>query len=236
MSKEINQVEIKEVKRSQINFAPYNPKKHTSDAIKKQLKNLQNIGYLGGIVWDETTGNIVSGHKRVMAFDLHYKYDGTTNTDYSINVGVVKMDEKTEKEQNIYMDARSTNTEQDLDLIYSILPEIDYKNAGLTNEDIQFIGADFNMDKIGIDYISNDFEELNASVKDQKEQQKQVVKDIKRKIAHKASEKAKNITSYVVINFDNFQNKSAFMQRFEFDKNEQFINGELFSEMIERVD
>jgi len=232
MSKEINQIEVVEIKRSQINFAPYNPKKHTSEAIKKQLKNLLRVGYLGGVVWNETTGNIVSGHKRVMAFDLHYKYDGTAEKDYTIKIGRVEMDEKTEKEQNIYMDARSTNTEQDLDLIHDLLSDIDYKNAGLTDEDIQFIGADFNFGNSEVEDISNAFDELNVPL----QEKKQAVKEMKKQIRDNADEKAKNLISYVVLNFDDFKTKQAFMQRFGFEKNEQFIKNELFSEMIERVE
>jgi hypothetical protein len=53
--------------------------------------------------------------------------------------------------------------------------------------------------------------------------------------ANQASEKAKDITSYIVLNFDSYENKSAFMRRFGFDRKEQFIKGELFSEMIERI-
>lgn len=40
----------------------------------------------------------------------------------------------------------------------------------------------------------------------------------------------------LVLSFDSFKNKSAFMRRFEFDVHQKFIKGEVFGEMIERID
>lgn len=36
------------IKRSQINFAPYNPRKEDPEVIKKLKKNFKTVGYLGG--------------------------------------------------------------------------------------------------------------------------------------------------------------------------------------------
>lgn len=41
------------IKRSQINFAPYNPRKEDPEVIKKLKKNFKTVGYLGGIVWNQ---------------------------------------------------------------------------------------------------------------------------------------------------------------------------------------
>jgi len=236
--KEIKQVEIQIIKRSQIKFAPYNPKKHTDEAVKQQLRNLKKVGYLGGIVWNETTGNLVSGHKRVMAFDLYYKYNGSSETDYDIKAGVVQMDEKTEKEQNIYMDSVSTNTAQDIDLLAELIPQIDYKNAGLTESDLDIIGIDYifqtKEEKDIVSELNNLMEETKEEKPD-KEIRKQQVKDMKKEIMDKANEKVQDMESYVMISFDTFKSKAAFMQRFGYDKREKYIKGEIFSNMIERV-
>ena len=86
------------IKRSQINLNPLNPKRHTEEAIKQQKKNLQKIGFLGGIVWNKLSGNLIDGHRRVYAMDLLYKYDGSKEADYDIKVEVCELNEKTEKE------------------------------------------------------------------------------------------------------------------------------------------
>lgn len=238
--KEIKQSETVVIKRSQINFAPYNPKKHSKEDVQKQLRNFERVGFLGGIVWNETTGNLVSGHKRVMALDLNHKYDGTPETDYEIKVEKVFLDEKAEKEQNIYMDARATNTRQDYDLLAELIPDIDYKNAGLTDEDLQLIGIDFSMQTDTEKEMESDLEELYQPVKEEKgrtkEEKRMDIKAKKEASNEKIGTEADNLNSYVVINFDSYREKSAFMLRFGFDPLEKFIVGNLFSDMIERVE
>ena len=91
-----------------MNLNPINPKRHSDEKVKLQKKNLQKVGFLGGIVWNEVTGNLVSGHQRISVIDEVNKYNPDTRTnDYLIRVEVVHMDEKTEKEQNIFMNNRS---------------------------------------------------------------------------------------------------------------------------------
>src|ERR1035437_1782485 len=170
---QIVQSETVIIKRSQIHFAAYNPKRHTEDGIKTQLKNFKTIGFLGGIVWNETTGNLVAGHKRIMAMDLFYGNTEETPVDYDVKVEKVKLDLKAEKEQNIFMDARSTNTQQDYDLLALILPDIDYKLAGLTADELNLISIESPMmditpkTDIQADYkeIGKDFEQKKADVK-----------------------------------------------------------------------
>lgn len=99
----ITQPESREIQRSDINFANYNPRKITQEARKNLKANLKRVGLLGGIVWNEVTGNLVSGHQRISVIDEVNKYNPDTRTnDYLIRVEVVHMDEKTEKEQNIF--------------------------------------------------------------------------------------------------------------------------------------
>ena len=65
----MKQSEIKIINRSQINLNPINPKRHTDEQIKQQKKNLKKVGFLGGIVWNKNTGNLVDGHRRIQALD-----------------------------------------------------------------------------------------------------------------------------------------------------------------------
>ena len=111
--KELKQSETRIIKRSQINLNPINPKRHSDERIRLQKKNLQKVGFLGGIVWNELSGNLIDGHRRIKAMDMYYKYDGTSDTDYKVKVEVVNLDEKKEKEQLTYMAVG--NTKPDLD-------------------------------------------------------------------------------------------------------------------------
>lgn len=126
------------IKRSQIRLNPCNPKRHTDKQIAQQKSNIKKVGFLGGIVWNRQTGNLIDGHRRVMALDLIHKYDGSQN-DYDIKVEVVDFDEKQEKSQLTYM--ALGNTKADYQLIAEYLPDIDYSIAGLDDYDIAQIQA-----------------------------------------------------------------------------------------------
>lgn len=115
--------EKRKILRGSINLNPYNPKKHSDDAIKRQARNIRENGYLGGIVYNEITHNLIDGHRRVMALDLINKYDGTN--DYELWVEVVHFDEKTELEQLTYM--ATGNTKADLSMVQSYIDKIDTK-------------------------------------------------------------------------------------------------------------
>lgn len=129
--------ETKVIKRSEINLNPYNPKHHSEDEIKQQKANIKRVGLLGGIVWNESTGNLLDGHRRIEACDQIQKYDGTPDTDYDIKVEAVDFDDKTEKEQLTYMAV--ANTKADYNEIAKYIDDIDFKFAGLTEQDAEAI-------------------------------------------------------------------------------------------------
>ncbi len=130
----IKQSETKTVRRSQINFNELNPKRHTEDAINTQARNIRKVGIFGGIVLNDTTGNLLDGHRRLLALDQLHKYDGTPDTDYDVKVEVCALSPKEEKEQMTYMAVG--NTAADLDLIAKYIGEIDTKDLGLTDAQI----------------------------------------------------------------------------------------------------
>lgn len=129
------------VLRSQINFAPYNPRKISEEARKQLKKNLIRVGVLGGIVWNKRTGNLVSGHQKVSIMDSVNRYDPETGkNDYELRVEPVDFDLKTEKEQNLFFNNRNVQGEYDEDLLRSMLDGIDYSLAGFGEFDMQMLG------------------------------------------------------------------------------------------------
>ncbi len=164
------------IRRSQINLNPLNPKRHTEEAIKLQKKNLQKIGFLGGIVWNKLSGNLIDGHRRVYAMDLLYKYDGSKETDYDIKVEVCELDEKTEKEQLTYMAVG--NTKADYDLIAKYASDIDIYNVGLSDSDIKDILSFTDTD---IDTVTDSIDDLILPVAVEEEKAKPVEKTAEEK-------------------------------------------------------
>lgn len=218
------------VKRSVINFQERNPKRHTKEAVQQIVRNFKKVGYLGGIIWNEQTGKLLDGHKRTMALDQINKYDGTPATDYDIRIEKVNLDPKTELEQNVFQ--TRSRTELDEQLMQELIPDIDYKNAGLDEIDLDLYGI--NLSEID-ETINDTIEELFEPVVKDREAKKQAVKESKEKIKEQGVEKAKDMMAYVTLSFDSHKSKAAFMRRFDYDEGTMFINGNEFSENIERV-
>lgn len=222
------------IKRSQINFAPYNPRKEDPEVVKKLKKNFKTVGYLGGIVWNRLSSYLVSGHKRVQTLDIINEYDGTPETDYEIKIEAVELDDKTEREQNIFMNSPSAMGEFDMAKMQVLVPEIDYKAAGLSDADMNIYGIAIAQEGIsaGVTSVVDDFEEIQRPY----EERKAAVKEMKNQIKQQADQKVGDIESYVMINFKSYRAKSSFMLRFGFAPDAQFIPGEMFADMVERVE
>ena len=229
-----------EVWRSQIHLAEYNPRKISDEARKKLKSHIKKNGVIGGLVWNKSTSNLVSGHQRLSILDELNKYDGTKETDYVVKVELIEVDEKKEKELNVWFNNTNVQGEWDYDLLAELVPQIDYKDAGLTEIDLNMIGIDYSFqtdeEKSVVSSLDELMSETIAQRESEKQEKKAAVRAMKEEIKRNADEKAQNLDAYVVLSFDTFKEKSAFMQRFGFDKREKYIKGEVFSEMIERIE
>lgn len=234
-----------EINRSEINLADYNPRSISAETRKKLKQNIKKNGLLGDLVYNLRTKTLVSGHQRISVLDELNNYP---DNDYLVKVEAIDVDEQREKELNVWFNNTSVQGQWDYDMLAQIIPDIDYKNAGLTDEDLQLIGIDFTLQTEEEQSITDDINNLIAPVQNQKDSVKQAKKELSQaeKIAHNkevkaqvmqdAQEKAENMESYVMISFDSYKAKAAFMERFGFDKREKFVKGELFENMIERVE
>ena len=121
----IEQHETVKIKRSQVNFASYNPRKISSDSKRKIENNLKEFGLMGGIVWNERTGNLVSGHQRVSILDKQngYKPD-SPDTDYDLFVTKVNLTDEQEKAQNIFFNNKLAQGYFDENKLKPLMAEI----------------------------------------------------------------------------------------------------------------
>lgn len=234
-----------EIQRSEINLANYNPRSISAEARKKLKANIKKNGLLGGLVYNIQTKTLVSGHQRISILDELNKYP---ENDYLVKVEAVDVDEQREKELNVWFNNTAVQGEWDYNLLATLIPDIDFKNAGLSDEDLQLIGVDFTLQTEEERDITSAFDELNAPAQKVKEAEKKAKnektdkekiahnKEVKAKVMADAQEKAENMESYVMIPFDTYKRKAAFMERFGFDPREKFIKGEVFENMIERVE
>ena len=212
------------LKRSEIKNAPYNPRTISDEALTQLRKNMRRIGLLGGIVVNKRTMHIVSGHQRLKALDQLEK-----NEEYMIRVEMIDVDDATEKEQNIFMNSHTVQGEFDVEMLRILMPEIDYSNAGLSEMDLSIIGIDIAPGE-EIQIVTDELSEIS------KQEKKEHIKNLKSEIGKQINDKYQEGDPILCLSFDNFKNKAAFMQRFDFDVYQKFIKGELFSEMIERIE
>lgn len=249
--KQIKQSETIEIKRSQINLNPFNPKRHTDKKVQEQKKNLQRVGFLGGITWNRITGNLIDGHRRIKAMDLYYSYNGTPETDYPVKVEAVEFDEKQEKEQMTYM--ALGNTKADFQLIAEYLPDIDYSAAGIDNYDLEQIQSFIpSVDEVcHIDSIddliaseeADQLPEKEARESDNGDTLKQIeltpeekkakIKEAKQKQIEAAGERYSELTSYLTISFCSAEEKRMLCELIGISEEEKFISGSKVLEMIE---
>jgi hypothetical protein len=232
MTTKYQKFEAKDILRSQIRNAPYNPR-IIDDAERKRLKrNLKKVGLLTTLVWNQRTGNLVSGHQRIALLD-----DLEGGKDYSITMAVVDLDEKTEREQNIFMNSTSAQGRFDFDKLNLMLPDIDYSNAGLSEYDLHIIGyedAASMAETAALHEVNADMDDLysDEDETDDYEDRKAAVKAEKQRIAEQAASKADEGESYVTISFSSYKEKAAFMRRWNYPVDDLFVKGELFSKKI----
>lgn len=227
--------ETRVIRRSQITKHYLNPKKHGEDRIKLQAKNLKKVGYLGGIVWNETTGNLIDGHRRISAMDLYYGYDGTPETDYDVKVEVVHMDEKEEKQQLAYMAAGDTKAE--LDLLANFADDIDLWEIGLEQSEIDDIlnfanGGDEETPDILADLVTPT-KKVAEKGSAEYEAAKAKVKEGKRKTREIADRDALNDAAHVTLSFSNYENFVSFCDLMGVAPDVKFVKGEELLKMFE---
>lgn len=245
--------EVVEINRSAILLAAYNPRV-ISEEEKKSLKRIiKKYGLVGGLVVNKRTGlTVVSGHQRITVMDELQKYDRKTKeNDYKLRVDVIDVDEKTEKELNIAMNNPNAQGKWDNDKLREMIPDIDYKDVGLSDADLSLLGLDYMFKTEEENDLANslgdlmqEVEEENEAEKAQRQAEKQAeraakvahMKEVKAQVKQAAEKTAGDMDAYLMLSFDNIENKNRFLQRFGYDADMKFVKGEDFDMRCEVID
>jgi len=220
--------EIVTLNRADIQNAEYNPRKISDDARKKLKKNIEKVGLLDTIVVNKNTMNIVSGHQRIAIIDSLER-----KKDYLITVSLVDLTEEEEKSQNIFFNNTKAQGEYDINILSELINDIDIEHAGLDYSDLAIIGVDYSH-VFKIDEDLSDVEKNMVKINNQVYEDKYKAKKEMEKINSKRNIEDKD--NCIILSFDKYENKEAFLDRFDFENGTKFIKGEIFSEMIERVE
>lgn len=245
--------EVVTINRSAIHFASYNPRVISEVERKNIKRGIKRYGLLGGIVLNKQTGfTIIQGHQRITVMDELEKYNPQTKeNDYAIRAELIDVDLKTEKTINVLLNNPNAQGKWDRDKLAELIPEIEYKEAGLNEADLSLLGLDYMFkteeenglaDQLGD--LMKETEEEKEAEKAQRQAERQAeraaktahMKEVK-ELVKKSSEKAAgDMDAYVMLSFDNMQNKNTFLQRFGYDADSKFIKGEDFDMRCEAVD
>ena len=163
--------------------------------------------------------------------DLHYKYDGTSKTDYDVKVEVVALDDKAEKEQLTYMAVG--NTKPDIDLIAGYISDIDYTNVGLDIgelNDILSINTEMpsQLDLWMIIVPLPSFDEIETPSADEKtyDEKKEHMKAIKQQVRELSIERQQNEEAYITLSFSSYNAKEDFCDLLGISTDDKFVKGE----------
>ena len=201
-----------DIHRSEIKNAIYNPRKIDKKSEGKLKKSLKNHGLVETLVWNKTTGNLVGGHQRLN------QLDGLEKTqDYMLTVACIEVEEKQEKEINIILNNPNVGGEYDLDILSSLIPDIDISMTGFDNYDLNIIGVETVLPEIEEDTPSAEFKQTV-------EDKIKAVKDIKALARENNVGKGEN---YFVVVFSSIEAKDSFMDRISHDKDDRYIKGEV---------
>lgn len=244
-----------EMLRSEINFATYNPRKISDESAATLKRGIKKHGLLGELVVNKTTGNtLVSGHQRITQLDKLEKYTPDTHeNDYKVRVNLIEVDSKSEKEIVVLMNNPNAQGDWDYDKLRQIVPDIDYKDAGLTDADLSMIGVDYLYQTDTELGVADDLmrmmqpatemrqaelaaaKELRAQEKDTQAWQDKIahMKEVKEQVRQNAAETAGNMDAYIVLSFDNLDNRKAFFDIFGLPDDSKFIKGETVLNLLD---
>ena len=256
MQNKIKQSEVRVIWRSEITPAPYNPRTISDEARKALKKNIKENGIIGGMVWNEQTGNLVSGHQKLNIADEVNKYEAGKN-DYEIKVEVINVDLKKEKELNIFFNSKAVQGEMDYKKLALIFPDIDADLAGLDEVDLSMIEIELPdvpeveipsfepqkekaekamLEKSVTEELNNTVYHNSDGIHDMEkkeseemsaEEKKALVKAIKEKVKEGATIQG---DPYFTVSFDSYDAKVEFLEFLGFNPEDKFIKGEELQE------
>ncbi len=124
------------VHRSELKNAPYNPRAINELNARKLREILEKKGLVEALTWNVRTGNLVGGHQRLTQLDILEKEKAG---DYELDVNVVDVTEKRERELNIILNNEALRGE--------FVPElmVDMFDYGIRPEDVALDVMDLEM-------------------------------------------------------------------------------------------
>ena len=207
------------IHRRQVKNAPYNPRQIDDHARKKLFNKLKKRGLLASLTWNKRTGNLLSGHQRLGILDDLSK----TGDDYTLDMDVVDLSEKEEKEENVFFNNPSAQGTYDVEKLGKMIAndEIDYQVSGFDDMDLQ-------LQFEGTEYAVTMFDDDKApsSVQDDLDQLEEIQRMKRERKAHRERDKEANDPEfYAVVVFPDRDAQGKFMERVGLSRDDRYVDG-----------
>jgi hypothetical protein len=217
----ILQAPTERIKRLQIDFAAYNPRRISEGNKKRLKKSLKEFGLVQDPIWNKRTGRLVGGHQRVEIMDSEAR-----GKNFEIDVKVVDLDDKAEAKLNVLLNNTSAMGEFDFDAIKSLSEsfEIDLGEMGFSAQDLAVdFGFDSGMDASAAQDIGEAKQKkLDARAKGQKAGQAGEV----------GATDAKYSDFAFQVVFESNESKSTFLGKLGFAGNSKAVKADLLMAAI----
>lgn len=234
----LQKFEVRTIHRSELKNAPYNPRKINKTQRTGLKKNLKRVGLLVPLIWNEVTGNIVSGHQRI---DLMDEIEGTN--DYTLDVSCVKLSIDQEKEQNVFLNSTTYTGEFDTGKLRELIENgLNYENAGLDLYDLNILGVEEmysdDEEQEGSAYEQHDHDDDPEPGDEEPGNQTDeidriaTIKAAKQRAAEAIGNRADEGERYFSLSFDTYESKAKFLIKYGFGKDDLFVKGEIFEKVI----
>lgn len=210
---------MRKVHRSDLKNANYNPRTIDKHAARKLRENIKKTGLIQPIIWNESTGNIVGGHQRIAAIDAL-----ESSPDYWLDVAVVALTEKQEKQQNVFLNNIAAQGTWDLDGLGEMFKsgDLDIEGSGFDLTDIQLMFDDPDLSGL-------------ATEADPAAKEIETVESIrKRKKDWKDKQDVKNDPNFqVVLVFNDSAEVDEFLMSLDLPIDQKFVDGRRIARMID---
>jgi hypothetical protein len=205
--------------RERINAAVYNPRMITENARKKLDKRISTMGLVMPLVVNRRTRNLVAGHQRLDILDKKAR-----GKEYELDLAVIDVDERTEKELNVFLNNPGGMGEWDLDKLAALnLDEaISFDEMGFDKYDVDML---FDGDSRFSDFFTDDEEVKKTGAALEK------VKEARKQSKEKLKERNDAQFYFVVVCKDQAE-KEVLMKKIGMPAFEQFVPGDYLNEQI----
>lgn len=200
---------VETINRADIKNADYNPRIIDKEAKKRLKKNLQENGLVSSLTWNKRTGNLVGGHQRLEQLDALER-----NKDYSLDVCVIDVDERTEAKLNVLLNNPSMQGDWDLDKLAFMTEEFE---MGFDEMGFSKLDVDFMFD--GDERFTEMFETPEA------EEVKKGLEEVKaaRQASKERMQEKNNINFYSVIVFEDEKQRAEFYKKISVPQSEEYL-------------